>query len=77
MSSAFPKFFQQPFRYMRWAAHEKPAIFYSLVIGSCGPPMILIVPPIRRYFGDGPREPIPLTYPVPTSPRKTLKGFED
>lgn len=25
--------------------------------------MMVIVPPIRRYFGDGPREPIPLTYP--------------
>lgn len=58
-----PRFFSQPFRYIRWASHENPAIFWSIVIGSIGPPMMVIVPPIRRYFGDGPREPIPLTYP--------------
>jgi hypothetical protein len=48
---------------MRWASHAKPAIFYSVVLGSIGPPMLLVVPPVRRYFGDGPREQIPMTYP--------------
>lgn len=48
---------------MRWASHEKPAIFYSIVIGSIGPVMLVTVPPIRKRLGDGPRERIPLTYP--------------
>ena len=24
---------------------------------------MVVVPPVRRYFGDGPREKIPMTYP--------------
>ena len=60
---SYPQFFQQPFRYLRWASHEKPAIFYSFVIASGGPLVLFIAPPIRRYFNDGPREKIPLTYP--------------
>ena len=62
-SMSVPRFFQQPLRYLRWASHEKPAIFYSFVIASGGPLSFVIAPPIRRYFNDGPREKIPLTYP--------------
>lgn len=58
-----PQYFQQPLRYMRWASHEKPAIFYSVVIGAGGPLSFVVAPPIRRMFNDGPRERIPLTYP--------------
>lgn len=58
-----PYFFRQPFHYIRWASHEKPAIFYSIVIGSMGPVFLVVVPPIRKYFGDGPREKVPMTYP--------------
>ena len=58
-----PQFFQQPLRYLRWASHERPAIFYSFVIGAGGPLSILVAPPIRRFFNDGPREKIPMTYP--------------
>jgi hypothetical protein len=61
--STVPRFWSQPVRYLRWAAVEKPAIFFSVVIGSLGPVMIVTVPPIRRRFGDGPRPAIPLTYP--------------
>ena len=60
---SYPRLFKQPLRYMRWASHEKPAIFYSFVIGSGGPLALLVAPPIRRYFNDGPREKIPMTYP--------------
>lgn len=66
---ATPRFFSQPLQYMRWASYEKPAIFYSLVIGSIGPASFLFAPPIRRFFNDGPRERIPLTYPS-----KLLRG---
>ncbi|KAL2849218.1 hypothetical protein BJY01DRAFT_210892 [Aspergillus pseudoustus] len=58
-----PQFWSTPLRYLRWASHEKPAIFYSLVIGATGPVMLVSLPPIRRFFGDVDPEPIPLTYP--------------
>ena len=65
MASPFaaPYFFRQPIRYLRWASHEKPAIFYSCCIAMLGPISMVAVPPVRRYFGDGPREKIPMTYP--------------
>ncbi|KAL2062075.1 hypothetical protein VTL71DRAFT_6341 [Oculimacula yallundae] len=75
--SALPRFFSQPIRYMRWAAIEKPAIFFSIIIGGLGPVTVFTVPPIRRMLGDEQRPEIPLTYPIPTGPRKTLEGFDD
>ncbi|PLN78025.1 hypothetical protein BDW42DRAFT_175672 [Aspergillus taichungensis] len=72
-----PQFWSTPFRYLRWASIEKPAIFYSLMIGSMGPVMLFAAPPIRRAFGDVDPEPIPLTYPIPEGPRNPPKGFED
>ncbi|KAI9802599.1 MAG: hypothetical protein M1833_001673 [Piccolia ochrophora] len=75
--SSSPRFWAGPLRYLRWASHEKPAIFYSICLGSLGPPMMVIVPPIRHRLGDGPREPIPLTYPVPLGPRKIPEGYDD
>ncbi|CAL3972998.1 hypothetical protein PZA11_005349 [Diplocarpon coronariae] len=77
MSAALPRFWSQPLRYLRWASIEKPAIFFSLLIGSMGPLAIVVVPPIRRMVGDGQRPEIPLTYPIPTGPRKPLQGYDD
>ncbi|PQE15762.1 hypothetical protein CJF30_00006183 [Rutstroemia sp. NJR-2017a BBW] len=64
--SATPRFFSQPVRYLRWAAVEKPAIFFSIVIGSAGPVVLLAAPPIRRAIRT-----------VPTTPRKPLSGYDD
>ncbi|CZR63764.1 probable NADH2 dehydrogenase (ubiquinone) 9.5K protein, ubiquinone-binding [Phialocephala subalpina] len=75
--SALPRFWSQPLRYLRWAAIEKPAIFYSIIIGSMGPVVVVAVPPIRRMLGDADRPKIPLTYPIPTTPRKSLSGYDD
>ncbi|KAL1958680.1 hypothetical protein VTO42DRAFT_4023 [Malbranchea cinnamomea] len=72
-----PFFWSQPFRYMRWAAHERPAIFYSVLLGSLGPVFLVTLPPIRRYFGDETPPPIPMTYPIPPGPRQIPKGFDD
>jgi hypothetical protein len=58
-----PQFWSTPLRYLRWASHEKPAFFYSIVVGSLGPVFLVGLPPIRRYFGDVDPEPIPMTYP--------------
>jgi len=63
MSAPSPYFFRTPIRYLRWASHEKPAIFYASCIASMGPVFLIAVPPLRRRFGDDPRERIPLTYP--------------
>ena len=74
MSNPFasPYFFRQPIRYLRWASHEKPAIFYSCCIAMVGPVSLVVAPPIRRYFGDGPREKIPMTYPSKCSVNPTI-----
>ena len=62
-ASASPFFFRQPFRYMRWASINKPAYFYSIIIGFVGPIMVVTVPPIRRYMGEEQIQKIPMTYP--------------
>lgn len=69
-----PQFFSTPLRYLRWASHEKPAIFYSMIIGTSGPVLLTVLPPIRRLFGDVDPEPIPLTYP---SKNGLLSSFPD
>lgn len=58
-----PQFWKTPIRYLRWASVHKPAYFYSLAITALCPVMFVVAPPIRRFFGDGPRPVIPMTYP--------------
>lgn len=58
-----PRFCASPLRYIRWASREKPAYFWSVVIGSMGPVLLVVGPPIRKRMGaDIPAE-IPMTYP--------------
>ncbi|KAH7115838.1 hypothetical protein B0J11DRAFT_538602 [Dendryphion nanum] len=76
-SAANPRFFQQPFRYLKWASYHKPAYFYSIIIGLLGPAMVVVVPPVRRYLGEEPRVKIPQTYPIPRGPRPRPEGFDD
>ncbi|KAI4759025.1 hypothetical protein E4T52_08744 [Aureobasidium sp. EXF-3400] len=71
------QFWSTPGLYIKWAARNKPAIFWSIVVGSVGPVMALVVPPMRARFGDGPRPQIPLTYPIPKGPRSPPSGYED
>ncbi|EQL03965.1 hypothetical protein OCS_00319 [Ophiocordyceps sinensis CO18] len=61
--STAPLFWSGPLRYCRWAARERPALFWSVVIGAAGPIGMPIVPPIRHYFGDIDPAPVPVTYP--------------
>lgn len=65
-----PRFFQQPLRYLKWASINKPAYFYSIIVGLTGPVMVLTVPPIRRYMGEEQIPKIPLTYPSTFCPSK-------
>lgn len=62
-SAATPRFWANPLRYCRWAARERPAYFWSVVIGAMGPVTLATVPPLRRRLGDEDAPPIPLTYP--------------
>lgn len=62
-----PRFFQQPFRFLRWASHERPSLFYACIMGGMGPILLIVDPPIKRYFGIERRPAIPLTYPSTVS----------
>lgn len=77
MSTVPQRFWGSPIRYLRWAAHEKPAIFFSVVLGLMGPASFVVIPPLRRLAGDEDPPRIPLTYPVPRGPRKVTEGFDD
>jgi hypothetical protein len=77
MSGRAPFFWQQPIRYWRWSSRERPALFWSCVIGALGPVTLAVVPPIRHALGDYDAKPIPTTYPSmaahpPTRPGSTL-----
>lgn len=61
--SAAPHFWSTPFKYCRWAAREKPALFWSVVIGGIGPVMIAPVRALRFRMGDFDPAPVPTTYP--------------
>jgi hypothetical protein len=61
--SAQPFFFSQPLRYLKWASINKPAYFYSIVVGCAGPAIVFTVPPMRRYMGYERASKIPQTYP--------------
>ncbi|QDS69589.1 hypothetical protein FKW77_008411 [Venturia effusa] len=72
-----PYFWAQPIKYLRWSSHEKPALFWSCIIGAIGPISMVVVPPIREYYGDKRRPRIPLTYPIPAGPRRIPEGYDD
>lgn len=63
MSTVPARFWGQPIRYLRWASYEKPAIFWSIILGSFGPVALFGLPPLRRYIGDEDPSLIPHTYP--------------
>lgn len=63
MTYSTPRFWAQPLHYLRWSARERPAYFWSIVIGTLGPIQIFTIPPIRRYFGDLDAPNVPVTYP--------------
>ncbi|KAL1732398.1 putative NADH-ubiquinone oxidoreductase 9.5 kDa subunit, partial [Schizophyllum commune] len=58
-------------RAMQYYAHEKPALFYALVIGGAGPLLIATVPPLRKAYGYVPPEMPPTSYPCCPNARAT------
>lgn len=82
MSAAAPLFWSAPFKYCAWAAREKPALFWSVIIGAAGPLAMPIGPPLRRWLGDVDPAPIPVTYPgtfllLPLLPAPSCLGSEN
>ncbi|KAF8484355.1 hypothetical protein JB92DRAFT_3029068 [Gautieria morchelliformis] len=65
------------YRSTRQFAHEKPVIFFSLVLGGIGPVLVAVVPPIRTSMGWKPEARVPTSYPVPNRPRRQVQGYED
>jgi hypothetical protein len=43
--------------------HEKPGIFWAVVIGMGAPLSFVVIPPLRRWAGDENPPLVPLTYP--------------
>ncbi|KAF9066624.1 hypothetical protein BDP27DRAFT_1227132 [Rhodocollybia butyracea] len=74
MASLFRPF-QRSYNFMYRTAHEKPAIFYSVILGTIGPVMVVVIPPIREHFGYVPPPEIPSSYPC--EPRRPISGYED
>ncbi|KHO01342.1 uncharacterized protein MAM_00343 [Metarhizium album ARSEF 1941] len=72
-----PVFWSTPLKYCRWAARERPALFWSVIIGAAGPIAMPIVPPIRKYFGDVDPAPIPVTYPGMSCPMAAIARICD
>ncbi|KAI0415684.1 hypothetical protein F5X98DRAFT_376441 [Xylaria grammica] len=77
MPNPTPRFWATPLRYMRWSMREKPALFYSVAAASTFPITLFGVPPVLKKMGYERAPPIPMTYPVPTGPRKQLTGYDD
>ena len=61
--SAYPRFWAGPLRYLKWSSRERPAYFWSVVIGAVGPISIPITLKIREWVGDENAPRIPVTYP--------------
>ncbi|UZJ53254.1 hypothetical protein CBS101457_002574 [Exobasidium rhododendri] len=77
MASMASNPFRATFRYLQNSAHEKPIIFFSLIIGAIGPIAVVTVPNIRRRYGWQPSERIPTSYPIPQRQREEISGFDD
>lgn len=58
-----PYFWHQPFRYLRYASHTKPALFWSIVLGAAGPVLFVGSIPVKRVMGIQNRPKVPATYP--------------
>lgn len=63
MSGVFPRFWATPIRYLQWSARERPAYFWSIIVGAIGPISIPITLKIREWAGDENAPKIPVTYP--------------
>ncbi|TGZ83175.1 hypothetical protein EX30DRAFT_370199 [Ascodesmis nigricans] len=67
-----PNLFNNPIRYMRWAAITNPAPFWSVVIGVSAVPISVALLLYRHYTGWEDHTPVPRTWPIPHRKREPL-----
>ncbi|AOW05870.1 hypothetical protein B0I72DRAFT_142429 [Yarrowia lipolytica] len=77
MINANPGFWNGPFRYLRWSAHNRPHLFFAFAIGIAGPVAALTLTPLRRKYLYPDHSPLPQSYPLPQRAREQLTGFDD
>ncbi|KAH7105271.1 hypothetical protein BKA62DRAFT_689199 [Auriculariales sp. MPI-PUGE-AT-0066] len=65
------------YRTLQRHAHEKPALFWACAIGGIGPVVLAVSLPVSKALGFKPAPSVPTSYPLPSSPRKTLTGYDD
>ena len=72
-----PKFFSQPFRFLRYASHQRPHIVLSFILGISGPLAAVTLYSAREkyLYKDAPL--IPESYPLPGKRNPNLTGFDD
>jgi len=76
-TAAVPKFFSQPFRYLRYVSHEKPHIVLSFILGISGPLAAVTLYDARQKYLYQDAQLIPDAYPLPGKRNPELKGYED
>ncbi|VDC00854.1 unnamed protein product [Peniophora sp. CBMAI 1063] len=64
-------------RYMRWAAHEKPALFFAVAIASTAPVFMVVGNALKSSGKYVAPEPVPRSYPLPQRQRRPVQGYED
>ncbi|CAN6610812.1 hypothetical protein TRVA0_004S03158 [Trichomonascus vanleenenianus] len=72
-----PKFWSQPFRFIRYIGYHKPHIAVAVGLGVAAPIIAIIGTPLRQKYLYPDSEPIPTSYPIPNRPREQLTGYDD
>ncbi|ODQ59289.1 hypothetical protein WICANDRAFT_69651 [Wickerhamomyces anomalus NRRL Y-366-8] len=74
----YPVYYKQPIRWLRYHAHTRPHLYYSVVLGLGVPALALILTPLRRRYLYPDHEVVPNGYPLPKRKRDlTLQGYDD
>lgn len=70
--SVFPRFYLlieenfkliRSLKWLRYHAHTRPHLYYSVVLGLAAPALALVLTPLRRKYLYPDHEPIPSGYP--------------
>ncbi|KAF3939688.1 hypothetical protein ABW19_dt0205974 [Dactylella cylindrospora] len=77
MPLLYPRLYRNPLQWARYHAHNNPAIFWSIFIGSWSPVFLIVVPWARKKVGYKTPPEIPGTYPIPSGPRVIPEGYDD
>ncbi|KAF3103412.1 hypothetical protein TWF569_007851 [Orbilia oligospora] len=71
MPLLYPRFYRNPFQWARYHAHNNPAIFWSIFVGSWSPVFLFA----GQFHKRAPE--VPGTYPIPSGKRVIPQGYDD